>query len=370
MRGSSGRIRLLLLLGVLAAIGLAVLFWSRGGDPASTAPATRGGVSEAGGPELAGRAGDRPTSYGVQIHVPSGEEIPWRLQAWHANGWALGRDGTGNARLELEGLPAGPVYFRLATEDPGYLPLEKEVDLSRSLVDELALVLLEACRMVGRVTAGGGGVAGATVECGSTPPSRPPWVGEAFAERPSVLRTLTERSGEYRIEGLPHVIEGMQVRHADYVRVLTHERITGSPGDTVRRDFDLKPGFRVRGRVLDVEGDPFAGARIHVLREERAGIFDVDCWVEAGPDGRFLSPNMAAALSYELRIGIRAQEGALLLQHPVPGPHETVTDVGDLRPRGTRLRFVLPADRPDRVFSALASVVGEWAGEPASQRPY
>jgi RNA polymerase sigma factor (sigma-70 family) len=133
--------------------------------------------------------------------------------------------------------------------------------------------------------------------------------GSRLAER-TILRTVTDRQGRYRLTGLPkgegNVLRARPPENLPYLMSL--HSIANTPGiEAVTADFQLKHGVRIRGRVFDkaTRGPVHAQVQYFVF-EDNPNLKEVPAWTTA-----YLESN-AADGSFEL-VGLpgRGLIGAL-----------------------------------------------------------
>ena len=371
--GTTGRARagLLLVVGALAVLlMLGFLLWKSGetGEDATSIARGARSVDERTREEpamLAGGGEGEVVRYAFTI-APPDEDVAWSLEAQAASGWSAERDGVGTTEVELDAAPREGFWLHVVPDRSDLLDRQMVILPAEPLPQGLVLAFARAARLVGKARHEGNGVPGVGIEVARLdPPGVPPWAKPRLPLSRATLEASTDADGHYAVEGLASGTHAFQARHPGYVGPLRRTLEVREPGHTYEIDLDLETGIRITGRVFEASGDPFAGARLHVLREESPGTFDEDCWVEADDEGVFLTPTLAHARSFRLQVVTGEVGRVLLLDRPVPGPHEALVDVGVLQPIPTVTRFVLPADRPDDTYSLVASVVGTWDDEPA-----
>lgn len=142
--------------------------------------------------------------------------------------------------------------------------------------------------------------------------------------RRRAIRASTDASGTYRFDDLPpgqyeiRIFGNDNYRRPNYDR--QEYRTELSAGDTVTiRDFELSKGLILAGRVVNTEGRPVSGARVHAYTEEPSS----DSRVDAAPDGSF----EIAGLTRSTQAFLCAVADGLAME-PVgpyditgPGPH-------------------------------------------------
>lgn len=199
-------------------------------------------------------------------------------------------DAEGRARFE--GLAAGAYGFRLdekrarsmvmvVTEIGGQTSGEGWTEVQVLPGEERALTLhaKEPSGLTGRITEAGVPLAGAKVELRK---ANDPLAGLSFGLGGGNSAT-TDARGRYRLDDVEQGEMVLVVQHA--TRAMDHEEpIEVEAGDN-DRDVDLTI-TTIEGRVVGPGGDPIAGARVEVKRDDPSGpgqrmVFSV---VMAGPD--------------------------------------------------------------------------------------
>ncbi len=167
-----------------------------------------------------------------------------------------------------------PGPFGLSAEAPRHQSAELrglEVKPGQELAG-LEIVLLAGAAVEGRVLS----------PEGSPVPNARVAVTEASRGRAitfSSLRAGTDADGHYRIEGIapgPHTLE---TRAEGYRRAV---RDVEAKGETRGVDFQLDRGLEVSGRVIDIAGNPFAGAVVFL-----SGASHDSRVTDSGEDGSF-----------------------------------------------------------------------------------
>lgn len=132
----------------------------------------------------------------------------------------------------------------------------------------------------------------------------------------------SDTSGEFDVSGCPDS-PTIVVRHPDYAFFRTFE-ITAPPGSDVHRDFEIRPGVMVSGRVLDADGGPAPDALV-ALFEGRASEYArpvVTATVAA--DGTFeLGPIEVG--SHTVAAHIPGTDAEVVTRIQVPGPPTVLT---------------------------------------------
>jgi uncharacterized GH25 family protein len=229
--------------------------------------------------------------------------------------------------------------------------------------EEIVIVITEGFTLEGRVldANSGEGVVGAKILAMSSRGE-----GGGFGQ------TVSAEGGAYRLENLPPTEYDLVVSAEGFSSL--EEEIDGKGGGVLTRDFPLRRGVTISGRVVDdANGKPIPGVR--VLAFGGGGRFTPmgkTARTLSRPDGTFLIENVSVTEAAEWTDGERRKTGkfaaALLAlkegwqlvrpqEVPVPGGQGRVTNV-EIRmtasPRAT-CRVVDPAGKP--VTGARVQVV-------------
>lgn len=175
-----------------------------------------------------------------------------------------------------------PGSHRLAVQAAGYLAWSQPLTVdSGSPPEPVEVRLKRGAVLSGRVLSERGQpVEGAEVSLSS---EGEPAVGLTAPQ------TISDAEGSYRLEGLPAGPQRVQVVHPDYL--LERRQVQLEETETTR-DFTLRSGAALAGRVVDDRNEPVAGAMVSVVAEENPVGIDPR-WTDA--EGRFRVTGLAPA---------------------------------------------------------------------------
>lgn len=353
-------------LGVLA---VALFLWD--GDPAGDSARGKTGqaIQGQGVPKLLGPAAT-VSQLAVHIEAPGGSPVRWHLSAGTMSGWSAKMEGAGSNEVLLRDVPAELLFLVARPSDSSLLRTERLVDPAEHLESGVTLTLRPGGRIVGRVTdVGGEAVFGAWVEVTRNyARSRPAWAQALGVSESPATRVQTGADGTFEMGGLAVAVHTVQVRHFDYRPQVLLDVLVEAPGVEKRLDVVLERGIRFKGRVLDRDGGEFSRVAVHFLRESKPFTYSRDSWVRTAQDGVFVSPALAEAPSYLIKVQAVDQGGITVIEHrvEVPDSPPDLIEVGTLAPYATVVRLRLPDDRPERTYSLIASAFGDVAGRRTS----
>ncbi len=211
---------------------------------------------------------------------------------------AVRRRPDGQGRVRFDGVEAGRRHRLVVSGD---YRVERRLDLAPLLAGEVRdlgeLALANGVVLAGRVTGPDSRpAAGAVVSVAQES-------GDGFRFGPmaaaEVGRATTAEDGSYRLAGLP---TGSFRLKAERPGALAAERkieLTPAPRDH-HAELALTAGGEVRGRVLDADGAPLAGARVVLAPADGFAAFSwqrerlVREGLETGADGRFTLGGLGA----------------------------------------------------------------------------
>jgi protocatechuate 3,4-dioxygenase beta subunit len=174
-----------------------------------------------------------------------------------------GADGA----FEMQGVRIGNVKLRVDAE--GYIGATVTVRVKRGETAPCEAMLVRESVLSGTVTDEKGvAVAGAKVK--AEVPSRDSALGMFAGMLGGTFRsTLTDDAGRYVVHGL---VEGDRKVRVEAKGLLTiEESVEIPPHAPVLRDFRMRDGYRLAGRVATPDGKPAAGAKISVTGSGGSG---------------------------------------------------------------------------------------------------
>jgi len=339
-----------------------------GGGASSSSPPQAASDGEHGSdPTAPGMSGAVATRPRLEVHVALADksDTSWTLHAVSKRGWTTQVEGDGSASVTLRDVPTGPLWILAVPAPSALVAARRLVEVRSTGAVEATLGLPLGGHLHGRVRTAKAPLPGAWVELAAVhPPARPAWAGELDRVEQASLRAETDAEGRFSLPGVPLATFIAQARHFDHVPKIVRDVVFAESGARKHLEFVLEAGVRLKGVILDREGQPFGGVRVHILRETRPSTFARDSWVATAPDGAFLSPALASAPHYIVKLQTMDRGVVCALEHKLavaPGV-KGVIDVGALSPIGTLTRFRLPADRPQKAYTLVASVIARAAG--------
>ncbi len=154
-----------------------------------------------------------------------------------------------DGRFVLENVQPGT--FDLHVSAPGYVNgTTSDVEVAEGKSASVSVTLDRGGKVVGRVTAGGRPVSGASVHLASSEDRGP--------RRSKVERTDAE--GEYTLDGVAAGTQNVEFRKEGYKTTTVNVSVTA--GKETRADAELSRGRELQGRVVDAMGRPVANADV------------------------------------------------------------------------------------------------------------
>ena len=225
-------------------------------------------------------------------------------------------------------LPCGPSLA--AASAPGCAISHQEVELRAGQIAELQFELARGRRVTGvvRDAVSGQPVAGATLSRSWT----------------FVDPVVSAADGSYALDGLGES-EELHVRAAGYVAAAL---LVPTQTDAPRVDFGLVRGGRLRGRVVDADGNGLGAATVAVARDVwmRANSVHTEwCAAAVGADGWFVVEDLGPGSGQQLTVRC-AGHGARTLALPGEVPAGALRDIGaiELRPQALLEGVVVDVD--------------------------